>query len=54
MVITLVVMETEKAVRNYLHDLKYDVDDLDYGPFDAPDEIDKSPLPKEFERFRRH
>jgi magnesium-transporting ATPase (P-type) len=54
MVITFIVMETEKAIRNYLHDLKYDVDDLEYGPFDAPFEADTRPLPKEIGRFRQH
>jgi len=51
MVITFTVMETEKAVRNYLHDLKYDVDDLEYGPFDAPNEANTIPLPEEIKRF---
>jgi len=51
MVITFVVMESEKAVRNYLHDLKYDVDDLDYGPFDAPNDRDTTPLPDEIRRL---
>ena len=54
MVITFLVMETEKAIRNYLHELKYDVDDLDYGPFDAPLEANTEPLPKEIKRFRQY
>jgi len=51
MAITLVVMEFEKSVRNYLERLKYDVDDLEYGPFDAPLLPDITPLPKEARRF---
>ena len=51
MALVLVVMETEKAVRNYLTELKYDTDDLEYGPFDAPPEPNSAPLPNEANRF---
>lgn len=51
MIIVLFVMETEKAIRNFLTELKYDTDDLEYGPFDADTEPDNTPLPIEANRF---
>jgi magnesium-transporting ATPase (P-type) len=53
MVVMLVVMEAEKAVRNYLTALKYDTDDREYGIFDseADRKPDTTPLPDEFKRF---
>jgi magnesium-transporting ATPase (P-type) len=36
MVTTFTVMELEKSLRNYLQELNYDVDDLEYGLFDVP------------------
>ena len=53
MVITFTVMEFEKALRNYLHELKYDVYDLELGPFDSRPHR-TTPLPVEIERFARH
>lgn len=39
MIVTLLVMETEKTVRKYLKNLGEDTDDLEYGAFDEiPDE----------------
>jgi hypothetical protein len=54
MVVVLVVMEAEKAVRNYLTELKYDTDDKEYGIFDASPEPDTTPLPAEVDRFGRN
>ena len=51
MIIVLVVMETEKAIRNFLTELKYDTDDLEYGLFDSDTEPDNTPLPIEVNRF---
>jgi magnesium-transporting ATPase (P-type) len=51
MVAVFIIMETEKAVRNYLTHLKYDTDDREYGRFDAKPEPDKTPLPSEVRRF---
>jgi magnesium-transporting ATPase (P-type) len=51
MVIVFVVMESEKALRNILADRKYDVDDLEYGPFDAPPTDHEMNLPPEVKRF---
>lgn len=55
MLVTCIVMETEKAVRNYLTYLKYDTDDVEYGMFDAPpEEQEKVVLPSEVHRFGRN
>lgn len=54
MAIVFLVMETEKAVRNYLTSLKYDTDDLEYGVFDTPHQSDNTPLPAEADRFGRN
>jgi hypothetical protein len=54
MFVVLVIMETEKAVRNYLTKLKYDTDDKEYGPFEHPPEPDTTPLPEEVNRFGRN
>jgi len=54
MVVTFVVMETEKAVRIYLTRLNYDTADVEYGPFDTVPKPDREPLPKEVDRFGRN
>lgn len=51
MLVTFIVMETEKALRNYLTHLKYDTDDVEYGMFDEPPEIEEVSLPREVHRF---
>lgn len=51
MAVVFVVMEAEKALRNYLTLLKYDTDDREYGVFDAVPEPDTTPLPAEAQRF---
>jgi magnesium-transporting ATPase (P-type) len=51
MVVTFVVMETEKAVRRYLADLGEDTDDREPGLFDEVVTLDTSPLPDEFATF---
>jgi len=51
MIVVFVVMETEKAVRNYLTTLKYDTEDRELGMFDAEPEVDNTPLPAEADRF---
>lgn len=48
---TFIVVETEKAVRNYLTHLKYDTGDVQYGYFDTAPEPDTRALPKEVHRF---
>ena len=50
-VVVLVVMETEKAVRNYLTELKYDTEDREMGIFDEEVKPDITPLPAEVKRF---
>jgi magnesium-transporting ATPase (P-type) len=54
MVVPLLVMEAEKAVRNYLTALKYDTDDKEYSEFDSPVEPDRNPLPEEVKRFGKN
>jgi magnesium-transporting ATPase (P-type) len=54
MVVPLLVMEAEKAVRNYLTALKYDTDDIEYSEFDSPGVPDTSPLPEEVKRFGKN
>ena len=54
MVIVFVVMELEKAIRNVLTAMKYDTDDLEYGPFDSAPEPDTTPLPEDAKRFGRN
>lgn len=54
MVVVFISMETEKAVRNYLSSLKYDVDDKEYGVFDASHEPDTTPLPEEVKNFGKN
>jgi len=53
-VIVFIVMESEKAVRNYLTTLKYDTDDVEIGIFDEHVAPDGTPLPKEVDRFGRN
>jgi len=51
-VVVFIVVETEKAVRNYLTELKYDTDDVEYdGLFDSAPEPDTVHLPSEVRRF---
>lgn len=52
--IVFVVMETEKAVRNYLTSLKYDTDDRELDQYDTVPEPDTTPLPAEVERFGKN
>lgn len=54
MIVTFVVMEAEKALRNYLTTLKYDTEDKEYGFFDETPEPDDIPLPAEVDRFGRN
>ena len=49
--VVLFVMEFEKAIRNFLSSLKYDVDDREEGVFDSFVEPDTTPLPAESRRF---
>lgn len=49
--VVLFVMEFEKAIRNFLSSLKYDVDDREEGVFDSYVEPDTTPLPAESRRF---
>jgi magnesium-transporting ATPase (P-type) len=51
MVVTFVVMETEKAMRRYLTDFGVDTDDLEPGLFDEVVTLDTSPLPNEVGAF---
>ena len=52
MIVVLLGMELEKAIRNLLASYKYDVDDVEYDPaFDAEVKPDTTPLPDEVKRF---
>jgi magnesium-transporting ATPase (P-type) len=51
MIVVFIVMEIEKAVRNYLTSLKYDTDDQGEQPFDYNVEPDTTPLPDSAKRF---
>ena len=48
--VVLCVMEFEKAVRNYVTDLKYYEEDVD----DSPAPVDSTPLPDEAKRFGKN
>ncbi|KAL7565795.1 hypothetical protein ACA910_015575 [Epithemia clementina (nom. ined.)] len=50
MIVVLVVLEAEKAVRGYITELKYYEEDMD----DAPVVRDTTPLPEEVNRFGRN
>lgn len=54
MVGVFIVMEAEKALRNYLADLKYDTEDRGVQPFDVEVEPDRTPLPASASRFGRN
>jgi len=54
MAVVLIVMETEKAVRNYLTALKYDTDDKEYGVFDEVPVPNTTPLPEEIKEFGKN
>jgi magnesium-transporting ATPase (P-type) len=55
MVMVLVVMEAEKAVREYLSYLKYDVDDAEFDPIlESVPEPDLTPLPDEVKQFGKN
>ena len=49
-VVVLCVMEFEKAVRNYVTELKYYEEDMD----DSPMPVDDTPLPDEVKRFGKN
>jgi magnesium-transporting ATPase (P-type) len=55
MFVVLLVMESEKAIRNYLTFLKYDTNDDEYDEFLSPAPVpDNTPLPEEISRFGKN
>jgi magnesium-transporting ATPase (P-type) len=54
MISVFIVMELEKAIRNYLTFLKYDTDDTGDQPFDSKYEPDNTPLPDAISRFGKN